>query len=154
MLRTPFNYDTDVVSFETGFSSEKPSRTKQSERDDSDINNIVRRFGLTGQLPTSVRQPTYGDFIGPDDYQQALHIIMDADSLFMDLPSEIRKRFNNDPAEYLAFIEDPANIDEAIELGLVNRPPVDGAGAPQPEAGNGLPASADGGSSPAAMPAG
>lgn len=37
------------------------SRTHQSHKDQVDINNIVRRFDQTGELPPSNRQPQYAD---------------------------------------------------------------------------------------------
>ena len=44
----------------------------------------------------------------------------------------VRKRFA-DPGELLAFIEDPRNLSEAIELGLVSKAAegADGAGLPR-----------------------
>jgi hypothetical protein len=38
--------------------------------------------------------------------------------LFEDLPAEVRFKFDNKPAELLKFMSDPANADEAIDLGL------------------------------------
>ena len=35
------------------------------------------------------------------------------------LPAQMRSRFNNDPAELLKFIKDPANLDEAVKLGIL-----------------------------------
>ena len=43
----------------------------QSQRDEADINTIVRRFGLSGELPQGVRAPTYGDFEDIVDFQAA-----------------------------------------------------------------------------------
>jgi hypothetical protein len=45
--------------------------------------------------------------------------------LFEDLPAEVRFRFDNKPAELLKFMSDPANADEAIDLGLFepSKPP-------------------------------
>jgi len=44
---------------------------------------------------------------------------------FATLPSHVRRRFENDPQEFLAFMADPANQDEVIKMGLAtdNRPP-------------------------------
>lgn len=46
-----------------------PTRAVQSQKEDADINTIVRNFGITGKAPISARVPTYGDFEGVDDYQ-------------------------------------------------------------------------------------
>lgn len=121
--RSPFNYSTDDVSRETGFSSDKPSLTKQSFREECDINTIVRRFGLTGEMPSPL-SPQFGDFSEVVDFQTAMNAIRRAGEDFMTLPASLRSRFDNDPSRLIAFLEDKANFDEAVKLGLVNSPPV------------------------------
>ena len=37
---------------------------------------------------------------------------------FNSLPSDIRKKFDNDPAEFLEFVSDEKNNDEMIQMGL------------------------------------
>lgn len=118
-IRTPYNYDKDKVSKETGYSSDEPSLTVQSQKEESDINTIVRRFGLTGELPQTVNIPRYGDFQGITNYQDAMNAVIVAKGQFMELPASIRSRFNNDPQALLDFISDPQNTQEAIELGLL-----------------------------------
>ena len=39
----------------------------------------------------------------------------------MDLPAKIRQRFNNNPAELIAFLQNSDNIEEAVELGLMEK---------------------------------
>ena len=46
--RSEYNYDRDKVSEETGLNCKDLSLAKQSFADECDINNIVKRFGLTG----------------------------------------------------------------------------------------------------------
>ena len=118
-LRSPFNYDRDAVSDETGQANNEPSLTQQSFADECDINTIVERFGLTGQLPEPL-SPQYGDFSAVGDFQSAMNAIADAQSGFMSLPGHLRARFANDPGNLISFLEDPANLDEAVRLGLVN----------------------------------
>lgn len=43
------------------------SKTKQSHRDSTDINNIIAQFDRTGQLPQARRQGYYGDVSGMND---------------------------------------------------------------------------------------
>lgn len=118
-LRAPYNYDTNAASDESSLSCEDVSLTQQNQKEESDINTIVRRFGLTGELPSDVRMPQYGDFTGITDYRSALHAVKDADDAFMTMPAEVRNRFNNDPEKFVEFCLDPANLDEAKKLGLV-----------------------------------
>lgn len=121
-IRSPYNYDRDAVSFDTGLACDDLSLTKQSEANDADINEIVRRFGLTGQLPQGVRTPSYGDFVGVSDYRAALAAIQQADDDFMELPADLRARFQNDPQQYADFVLDPANKEQLYDLGLAERP--------------------------------
>lgn len=41
---------------------------------------------------------------------------------FMTLPASVRERFANDPGEFLKFAEDPANLDEMVDMGLATYP--------------------------------
>jgi Chlamydia-phage Chp2 scaffold (Chlamy_scaf). len=59
------------------------------------------------------------------DYQTSLDTIMTAQAAFNDLPSKLRKRFDNDPSQLLSFLQNPQNRDEAIELGFIDPPPAD-----------------------------
>lgn len=122
-LRTPFNYDRDLASDESGLKCEDPSLAVQDSRDEVDINTIVKRFGLTGELPDQVVPPQYGDFTGVFDFQTAMNAVRRAGESFMKLPAAVRSRFHNDPQEYLEFFADPKNQDEAIALGLAERAP-------------------------------
>lgn len=98
--------------------------TQQSGRDDADINVIVAR-SLRGALPPPGRgqTPMYGDFTQvPTDLREVLLMVKRADDLFMSLDPFVRRRFNNDPAEMLDFLNDSKNRDEAVKLGLVKAP--------------------------------
>lgn len=123
-LRTEFNYDMDEVSDETGLSCKDESLAVQSMRDETNINTIVRNFGLTGQLPENVRVPVSGDFVDVVDYQTSLNAVIAADREFMALPSALRKRFNHDPQMLMEFVADANNRDEAIKLGLIPKPAI------------------------------
>lgn len=118
-VRNPYNYDVNEASDASALLCEDPSLAQQSMLEESDINTIVRRFGLTGELPQNLRAPTYGDFSGVFDYQSALNAIMDAEDAFMELPAEIRARFGNDPGAFVDFCSDENNRSEAEKLGLV-----------------------------------
>ena len=103
-------------------------------KDETDINNIVAQYGVTGQFPEApLRVPTYGDFTGTIDYRQALDMVMAADDAFMALPANIRERFNNDPAELVDFVSDINNRSEAIDLGLIPPPAKPDGVIPSPE---------------------
>lgn len=121
--RAPFNYDADKVSTETGLKCEDMSLAQQNQKDEVDINFIVRKFMKTGELPDNYRAPRYGDFTEITDFQTALNAVNTAEESFMMLPADLRSRFGNDPQAFVAFCSDERNLDEMIRLGLAKKRP-------------------------------
>lgn len=122
------DFDGLVADPKTGELVYQPSMTKQSFKDQCDINNIVREFTQHGMVQHINEKAAAGAFVDlPDsmDYQQALEIARAGQTAFDVLPAQIRARFGNDPERFLQFMQDPANQDEAIALGLATdtRPP-------------------------------
>lgn len=134
-VRNPYNYDTNAASDESGLKCEDVSLAKQEFKEECDINTIVRRFGLTGQLPSDVRMPVSGDFTGITDFHSAMNAVREAQESFMEMPAHVRDRFANDPGKFVDFCLDDRNRDEAVKLGLV--PP-----AAEPVAGGATPVAA------------
>lgn len=116
--RTPYNYDVDAVSKETGLECKDPTRTVQESKDECDINVILERFGITGELPVNLRMPLQEEFYENMSYQDALAKIKAADDAFMQLPANVRERFQNNPGMFVDFASNPANLDECRRLGL------------------------------------
>lgn len=106
------------------------NHTKQSFKESSDINNIMSKYLRTGVIDSTNRAvATYGD-IPAIDFRQAMEVVVLAEAAFAELPSGARARFDNDPAKFLEFAENPDNLDEAVRLGLTDAPPA----SPAPEA--------------------
>jgi len=103
------------------------SMTKQSFKDECDINKILKKWQKTGQID-HVRSQTqkFLDCSNPVDYQTAINIVHEAQETFDSLPSDVRYRFNNDPAYFESFVSDRANYEELIALGLIERPFLEG----------------------------
>jgi len=99
------------------------SRTKQSFRDETDINVILARYKETGQV-THVNGKTavYGDFSNAQDLLSSLNSMHQAQDAFDQLPAALRDKFSHSPAALLSFVDDPTNRAEAIELGLLADP--------------------------------
>lgn len=99
---------------------EGASMTQQSFKDECDINVLMSRYMKTGILPENINQAA-GQFLDCDvqDFQYAMQLVAGAQSLFNNLPSSIRNRFDNDPARLLAFVSDDNNRAEAHKLGLL-----------------------------------
>lgn len=96
-------------------------RTKQSFKSECDINTIMARYQSTGILPDMLNQQN-GQYLDVTemDYQSSMELVAGARSLFNELPSKIRSRFENDPAKFLAFTSDEKNRPEMAELGLLS----------------------------------
>lgn len=125
------DYDFEARSQEFGLSCKDESLAVQSQRDEADINTLVKRFGITGQMPQNVRAPTFEDFTEVFDFQSAMHAVMAAQESFMQMPADVRSRFGNDAQEFVRFCSDKDNLEEMRKLGLaipaapvVDTPPV------------------------------
>ncbi len=107
----------------------KKGRTKQSMKDECDINKIMEKYQKTGAVAhVNQHQSQYG-FATSDDFAESMRIVTTAQDMFDGLPSSIRTRFANDPAQFLDFVQDANNKKEGQELGLW---PEDEPPAPKP----------------------
>jgi phage internal scaffolding protein len=116
-----------------------PSLTRQEFAEECDLGKIIARFSKT---PDGMRQlemargfvsDRFEDVSGFVDFRTALDQVRAADEAFMGLPPIVRTRFDNDPAKFLDFVDDPKNLDELIKLGLAKgkkEAPEAGANAP------------------------
>ncbi len=109
-----------------GIVFEEPSLTDQSQYKDTDINNIVRKYQVTGLLdsPGSVPFETlqYGDATLLPDYQTALDLVNSVESEFSSLPSEVREKFGHDPMQLLEALQDPTKQQMLQDVGLLSKP--------------------------------
>jgi phage internal scaffolding protein len=122
-LRSAYNYDVDVASAESALTCEDPSLAIQSAEEESNINTIVRKFGVTGQLPDQVAMPQSGDFTNIPDFHTAMNLVRKSQEEFLKVPADVRARFGNDPQAFMTFVEDDANREEARRLGLLKLQP-------------------------------
>ena len=121
--------DTEVVG---------ESMTEQHHTKHCDINNIINKFKRTGVMEhVNQREAVYTDVSSCPDYHGALEIVRATEEMFSSLPAELRDRFENDAGVYLAWINDAANAEEAVELGLL---PAEQVGAAEPPASETPPA--------------
>lgn len=105
--------------------SESEIRTKQSFKRECDINHILAKYRKTGLLDHVQKyQGRYEDITSAVDYQTALNVMLDAESAFNTLPSEVRKKFSNSPSDFLTFVSNPDNADEMANLGLIPKRPL------------------------------
>lgn len=111
----------------TGELKYMPSMTKQEFANECDINNVIKQFKphhMAAMLQANLNSGAYTDLPDSYDYQEALHLVKDAERQFMTIPAKVREQFGQDPSAFLAFINNPANLDEARKLGLAKPAPV------------------------------
>lgn len=123
-FRTEYNYDSNETSQQTGLRcTEDEDLAQQQFRDDADINTIVAKFGIAAAVPPGFQWPE-ADVTGvPNDYATAVRVVEETQTAFMQLPGELRARFQNNPQMVLNWVHDDKNYEEAQKLGLLRLPP-------------------------------
>lgn len=102
--------------------------TKQAHKAECDINNILSQFKKTGIINhISNQPPVYAELPDSLDYQASMNSLIAADTAFSNLPSVVRRFFDNSPSKLLEALADPAMTDKLTELGILNPKPT-----PQP----------------------
>lgn len=119
-FRSAYDGKNDAVSEASGLECKDESLALQSQKEEVDINTIVKRFGVTGVLPQGARVPQYGDFTTeePFDFRVAMDRLKAAEDSFMALAPEIRARFNHDPLAFVEFCSNRDNLPELRKMGL------------------------------------
>lgn len=101
------------------------SRTQQHLAELSSPKKLIERYGSKRLKEALSLIPTmYSDIPPTEDLKEALDMINQAQMAFNALPSGLRNRFENDPVKLHEFLNDANNKDEAVELGLIERPAV------------------------------
>ena len=96
-----------------------PHLTKQSHKNECDINRVMDRARHGASLSHLLNHGgNYGDFshVTEDWMQNTLDTIADANSIFYDLPAELRTEFNNSPGAFFEFVNNPDNADRLDEI--------------------------------------
>lgn len=89
------------------------TRTKQSFKDDCDINLIVKRHASTGLWShLANRTPLYGDFTQATELQDAIEKVNAAEDEFFVLPAAVRAACNNNPVQFYNMM----GAEEAVRL--------------------------------------
>lgn len=97
--------------------------TEQHHTPNVNINVMMKRMGVTdGAIPPHALSPQYyGDFTEATDLRGVFDRVREATDRFNELPASIRAQFNNDPATLTQWVLDPANAQEAVEMGLLSQ---------------------------------
>jgi phage internal scaffolding protein len=107
------------------FKTSGESLTQQHFKEECDVINIIKRHDRNGIIEHVQRgQARYGDFSEVEDYREALDLVRDAQDEFMTIPSDIRKKFDNDPGKFYEFVSNPDNKEELKTMGFIETPDV------------------------------
>lgn len=125
----PYEYPDQVWNtredgtLDVGHANDDVSLTQQQFKDECDINNILQSYAETGTINHINRRPEmYGDFSQLTDLHESMETVRFANESFNALPAKVRARFDNDPRKLVEFCASGSNLEEAIELGLADRP--------------------------------
>lgn len=99
-----------------------PGMTKTSFKEECGIDWIMKQYRGTGVIThLNPKQAQFADVSEMGDYRTALHQVREAEDLFMQLPSKLRAKFENDAAAFLDWVTDPSTeLEELKEYGLVD----------------------------------
>lgn len=93
------------------------SRVKQEFAEETNINVIMRKYVVTGELSHLAARPGYyEDLSSIGDFTDAQLSVVRAKAIFSELPVEVRESFRNDPALFFKFVGDSANDSAVKEL--------------------------------------
>lgn len=101
------------------------SLTRQEFKDECDLDLMLKRFKRTPEGRAALANASgfaegaqFLDVSSIPDFQSARAQLAQANASFMALPAKLRRRFENDSAQFLDFVLNPANAEEVRELGL------------------------------------
>jgi len=112
-------------------------RTKQAFKDETDIKKILHRAQKAGVMThLQQHQGSYGDFADFDFFETVIQLTKGRE-IFDALPSELRSEFNQSPAQFFEYVNDPKNIDELAKklpgLAMPGRQNIDMSGKTPPD---------------------
>lgn len=104
----------------------KPSMTRQEFKQECDLALTLKRFAKTPGGARALANAQgfaeglqFCDVTQVPQYRQYRDLVNAANAKFMALPVNLRRRFENDPAQFMDFVADSRNREEALALGLI-----------------------------------
>lgn len=113
----------------SGLTCVKPSLTSQEFKEECNINVLLKKYAVQANLlgmPLSevIPQPSaenFGDFTNVEEFQQSMNRVAEVKGMFDALPSDIRQRCGNDPANFLRMCQDENNFKEFADRGIFDK---------------------------------
>ena len=97
---------------------EEETKTEQGHKESCQIKRLLTDVERQGLLRAGTRFEGEMDDFPHYDFQEAQFMIAKAKTMFEELPSGIRKKFDNDPIKFVTFANDPKNVEAMKEMGL------------------------------------
>lgn len=73
------------------FVNTEPTKTDQAGAGETDINVIIKKYGITGVVPSAPQAPMYGDFVNiPHDLAEMMELARGAEAHRATLPEQLR----------------------------------------------------------------
>lgn len=89
---------------------------QQHFKDETTIDSILKRYNAGDVSVLSERQGAFLDASdAPASLEEAFMRVEDAKGAFMDLPSDVRQQFGNDPLSFARFV-DASTVDQVKAL--------------------------------------
>lgn len=90
--------------------------TEQHHAKTCNINYIIAKYQKTGLVShINKHEGRYGDVSGAD-YERAMELVTDQETMFNELPSSVRAHYDNDVAEYLEHVRTAEGAAEHAQL--------------------------------------
>lgn len=110
--------DTPVRKHAISFAGEV-SHVKSAFKHTVDVNNIMKKYIQTGQIPVlRPGEPRYG-FAPSADFKSAMDVVTATNRVFGQLPAETRSKFDDNPAVLMAYLEQNPSAAELYDSGLL-----------------------------------
>lgn len=119
--KSPNNHNTQAASQLSATRNSSPTLTQQHEAKATDINEIMRRFGVTGTAPGARTQVAFMDVPEDISMQTAIDLVRAGQEEFEKLPAMTRAYFRNDLGLYATTVEDlrrSGNTEALRSLGI------------------------------------
>lgn len=96
------------------------SITDQDCVEDTDINNIIAHYKLTGEFPdVSNVADVFNCYGSPIQFNEAYEMIETASEAFMHLPAEVRYACDNDPSKFISMLKNPEHSEFLTKYGVL-----------------------------------
>jgi hypothetical protein len=96
----------------------KTGKSKVAQHHRTEIKKMVEQTEAKGLLRASTKFEGEMDDFPAYDFQEAQLMMAKANSMFESLPSQARAKFENNPAKFMDFANNPANAQEMVDMGL------------------------------------